>query len=529
MEREIVEESLRAVIEQIWRMTLDLPLELRPALSEEENAVLDMRAHVEISGEWNGVVVVQMPSALTRVIALKIFRHSPHHTPSTSQMADCLKEIVNVAAGNLKTVLPEPCSLATPRFIEGATRNFVDGQPFLDLAFTSQGEPLLVSLYKRSEAPPHASPERRQIPGRANNAELEAQKEALQGVPRLAELLEAMPAPAVVLNEHHQIVLANSGAQAVDPVGQAFGIRIGELFGCIRSKLTLHGCGTSAYCAACNGRLAVFEARCTRRKVSYESSMLFEAGGKLHGREVKLTVSPLSMPDGQLFTIVAITDISGEKRRRALEVIFFHDVLNTVGGMQRYLEMMEEESAEELRQSLKHMKVAAADLVSEIASQRDLTLAERDDLSVHSSAADSGEMLTELLNELQYRVEAEGKKAVIAESSVSCQFRVAASVLRRILRNLVKNACEASKPGGVITIGARPTDDKLEFWVHNNGYIPDEVRLQLFKRSFSTKGAHRGFGLYSVKLLSERYLNGQVSFVSTSEQGTTFSVSVPLS
>jgi sensor histidine kinase regulating citrate/malate metabolism len=52
--------------------------------------------------------------------------------------------------------------------------------------------------------------------------------------------------------------------------------------------------------------------------------------------------------------------------------------------------------------------------------------------------------------------------------------------------------------------------------------------LQIFQRSFSTKGAGRGLGTYSIKLLGERYLHGTVSFASSAEQGTIFQISLPL-
>ena len=39
--------------------------------------------------------------------------------------------------------------------------------------------------------------------------------------------------------------------------------------------------------------------------------------------------------------------------------------------------------------------------------------------------------------------------------------------------------------------------------------------IQTETLSFSTKGAGRGLGTYGMKLLTERYLNGSVSFVSS--------------
>jgi signal transduction histidine kinase len=63
--------------------------------------------------------------------------------------------------------------------------------------------------------------------------------------------------------------------------------------------------------------------------------------------------------------------------------------------------------------------------------------------------------------------------------------------------------------------------------VHNPAYIPRNVQIQLFLRSFSTKGAGRGLGTYSLKLLGERYLGGHVSFVSDEQEGTVFTLTVP--
>jgi len=53
------------------------------------------------------------------------------------------------------------------------------------------------------------------------------------------------------------------------------------------------------------------------------------------------------------------------------------------------------------------------------------------------------------------------------------------------------------------------------------------VQLQVFQRSFSTKGPGRGIGTYSIRLLVSRYLRGTVDFESSKEQGTTFRVHLP--
>lgn len=70
--------------------------------------------------------------------------------------------------------------------------------------------------------------------------------------------------------------------------------------------------------------------------------------------------------------------------------------------------------------------------------------------------------------------------------------------------------------------------DGVAFRVHNPGVMPLEVQHQLFQRVVSTKKAGHGLGTYSMKLLTERYLSGTISFTSVPAEGTAFTVRYPL-
>jgi hypothetical protein len=98
-------------------------------------------------------------------------------------------------------------------------------------------------------------------------------------------------------------------------------------------------------------------------------------------------------------------------------------------------------------------------------------------------------------------------------------------LLRRVIGNLIKNALEASSAGQTVTVSFH-NDGQPVFSVRNESVMAEDVKRQLFQRSFSTKqGNGRGIGTYSVKLLTERYLRGTVDFVSPApEGGTVFSV-----
>lgn len=60
--------------------------------------------------------------------------------------------------------------------------------------------------------------------------------------------------------------------------------------------------------------------------------------------------------------------------------------------------------------------------------------------------------------------------------------------------NMLINAPEASKPGEKVSLGAQAQNSELIFWDHNPGYIPEDVQMRLFMRSFSTKDQGRGLG-----------------------------------
>jgi signal transduction histidine kinase len=101
-------------------------------------------------------------------------------------------------------------------------------------------------------------------------------------------------------------------------------------------------------------------------------------------------------------------------------------------------------------------------------------------------------------------------------------FETDKNLLQRVIINLLKNALEATESENPVAIGVESEDDKIRFWVKNDSVIPTDVQMQLFQRSFSTKGAGRGMGTYSIRLLTENYLKGKVSFISTDQDGTVF-------
>jgi len=101
-------------------------------------------------------------------------------------------------------------------------------------------------------------------------------------------------------------------------------------------------------------------------------------------------------------------------------------------------------------------------------------------------------------------------------------------LLKRVITNMLRNAMEATKSGDRVTLRCCEEGDRVVFLVHNDSVMPEEVQMQLFQRSFSTKAdTGRGIGTHSMKLIGERYLHGEVGFTSRAPEGTTFWIKLP--
>jgi signal transduction histidine kinase len=166
--------------------------------------------------------------------------------------------------------------------------------------------------------------------------------------------------------------------------------------------------------------------------------------------------------------------------------------------------------------------------VDEIRTQQMLSLAESGDLQVTPEPLDSVQVLERIIRHTGNFSCANGKTIRLAENAEAFSFCADPALLRRVLINLIKNALEAVKEGETVTVGCHRRDAQACFTVHDVPVIPPEVQRQLFMRSFSTKGKDRGLGTYSIKLITEKYLKGRVSFVSEAPQGTVFTVCCPL-
>jgi signal transduction histidine kinase len=363
-------------------------------------------------------------------------------------------------------------------------------------------------------------------PERASAEELNQQTAAFTtAAPLLIDMLDGMPQIVLVLNGQRQIVFANRALLEYLKCGlqDVLGLRSGEALDCVHSNDEEWGCGTSEFCRMCgaaqaviqglNGENAVQECRITRRS-SHESL------------DLRVHAAPLKF-EGQDWVQFVLSDISHEKRRRSLETIFFHDVLNTATAVRAAADLIVRRSGPAINGVPQQLQTLTMRLIDEIVAQRQLTDAENDELEVTPERINAARLLLELIETTSGGENVQGRRLRIELPEVAPEMITGVTLLRRVLGNMLKNAVEATPAGGTITVGVADRGDQVEFWMNNPGEMPRQVQLQVFQRSFSTKGRGRGLGTYSMRLLTERYLGGQVSFTSAATAGVTFRAIYP--
>jgi nitrogen fixation/metabolism regulation signal transduction histidine kinase len=341
------------------------------------------------------------------------------------------------------------------------------------------------------------------------------------------EIFGAINSIGAILDKNRQVVYANNefmAAMGFDSLESLLGKRPGEAISCIHSTEERYGCGTAEACSVCGAVNAILESQIAQKKVTKETRITSSINGLDKSWDLKVTSSPITFSD-EHFYVFTVEDISDEKRRLSLERIFFHDILNIAGGLNGLLTVLKAGTdPEEARDLIDQSEEASRNLIEEIMLQRQIVAAENGDLIVNPENVRTREFLYSVVNKIKFHEAAAGKTIIIDKKSVDLDFSSDRILLQRVIINLLKNALEATPAGGTLTIGCKFESSKLTFYVCNSGVMPKDVQLQIFQRSFSTKGKGRGIGTYSIKLLSEKYLNGKVSFVSNEAEGTRFNL-----
>jgi chemotaxis protein CheX len=145
------EDEIQQLVISIWDSVLQRTLE--PAEQGADPGPGTMTAYVQITGNWDGAVVLTCDTHIAAEAASVMFDISQADATS-SDIQDALGELANIVGGNLKGLLPEPCYMSLPTVIDGSQYcSRVPGSKLLTrVPFHREGRSLCVSLLQRELA-----------------------------------------------------------------------------------------------------------------------------------------------------------------------------------------------------------------------------------------------------------------------------------------------------------------------------------------------------------------------------------------
>lgn len=348
---------------------------------------------------------------------------------------------------------------------------------------------------------------------------------------QLKSAFDALPYIAFIINNSRQLLFGNSAllqALGIRNLDKALGARPGEIMQCIHATETDQGCGTSKDCRYCGVLNVVLQSQKELTRVTGECRITSIHNGISVPFDLRATCSPFQF-ESEHFFLVFLEDISAEKRKQQLERTFFHDIINSCGGLlnlAKYYNILQTEDQREL--FCENIYRQSQILMEEIMAQRDLLAAENNILETSFEKVDATGLLNDAIVAIELHPSAEGQHIELDSCEDNLIIETDARLVRRVLLNLLKNAVEAPNDGGKVRVGCKTAGQDAILWVGNPAVMAEEVRSQVFQRSFSTKGTGRGIGTYSIKLLVEVYLHGSVTFESSPDKGTVFCVRLPL-
>ena len=142
-------EEIYQIAATIWETAIGLQIE-RESSASLGHPHRSTVACIQITGMWNGAVLLDCPVELARLAASIMFSKEPAKV-TTADLQDAVAELVNMVGGNFKALLPEKCYLSLPAVVEGgdySTR--IPGSTLFGRAtFSCQGHPMSVTIFEK--------------------------------------------------------------------------------------------------------------------------------------------------------------------------------------------------------------------------------------------------------------------------------------------------------------------------------------------------------------------------------------------
>lgn len=107
------EEEIRQFVTDIWSTFLNMKVSPTETPFKPKGNGNTLAGCVQITGEWQGSVTLYAPKEIGKKVAATMYGLDEAEVVD-KQVQDVIGEITNVLAGNIKSILPAPCSISLP-------------------------------------------------------------------------------------------------------------------------------------------------------------------------------------------------------------------------------------------------------------------------------------------------------------------------------------------------------------------------------------------------------------------------------
>lgn len=299
----------------------------------------------------------------------------------------------------------------------------------------------------------------------------------------------------------------------------------------LRARLALIG-GATFLAVVFGGWLLTGVGLVPLRKLSDAVSRVSEKDFRLNIEKSQLTTELVPIHDRLTHSLDALR--AAFEREKAAVADISHELRTPVAGMLATLDvaLRKPRTADQYKETLTECRAIAKQLGNLV--ERVMTLAYLD--AGHGNAnpvsVDVSELAGGCATVIRPLAAAHGL-TLRTDLPPEAEIATDPDRLREVLMNLLHNAIEYNRPGGVITLRAARDAGGLTVEVADTGIgMSDDVKARIFDRFFradpsrTATGAHAGLGLAIVKEAVNR-LGGSIAVDSTPAVGSTFRVRLP--
>ncbi|MEK7690142.1 MAG: ATP-binding protein, partial [Bdellovibrionota bacterium] len=214
-----------------------------------------------------------------------------------------------------------------------------------------------------------------------------------------------------------------------------------------------------------------------------------------------------------------------------------HDLKTPVARIQGLAEVLLRKAADRLvdrdRETLHNIIDSTDELNRFITSILDLSKIESSRLNLNLEQKDVNQLIERAIEQFKPQARAQNKR-IVAQLDPLFPIRLDASLISKVLNNLIDNALKYSPPGSTVTVSSRETSEWVEIAVRDQGIgLTLEEKRRLFTRFFraqnetTMKVKGTGLGLYVTKYFIEAHY-GRVDLESERGKGSVFKILLPL-